>query len=103
MARLLLTLFTCSVLIGCAANVQSAGEKLASDLPLLYPDQIEALEFENNPPLDPATLFIDLHPSMEGDAQLRFLCDEIRPRVVAAGGGIDVTVSYGWHSSDCPS
>jgi hypothetical protein len=58
--------------------------------------------FEFAPPLDPATLFIDLDPSMNPEGQRRFLCDQIKPRVEAAGGGIDATVSFGWSIGECP-
>jgi hypothetical protein len=51
--------------------------------------------------MDPATLFIDLAPSMDPDQQLRFLCDEVTPRVKAAKAAIAVTVSYGWTDEDC--
>jgi hypothetical protein len=88
---------------GCSQGAQSRGDRLTVDLKAAYPDQIVAIGFEFAPPLDPAMLFIDLAPSMNPEAQRRFLCDEIRPRVEAAGGGIDATVSYGWYmSEECP-
>jgi len=99
MTRLLA--FMVAVIVGCSSNVQTVGERLARELPSLYPKQVTAVAFENAPPLDPPTLFVDLAPSMDASAQLAFLCNELQPRVQAVGGGIDVTVSYGWHSDDC--
>jgi hypothetical protein len=88
------------VLAGCS-NAQEVGDRLAQELPQAYPGQIRAIAFENNPPIDPPTLFIDLAPSMDPDQQLRFLCDEVVPRVRATNTAIAVTVSYGWYDDDC--
>jgi hypothetical protein len=89
-----------AVLLGCT-NPQAAGDRLVQELPKAYPEQILAVSFENNPPMDPATLFIDLAPSIDPDQQLRFLCDEIMPRVLATKAAVGVTVSYGWWDTDC--
>jgi len=103
--RRLVAFVTCLLLVGCSTgasvDVQAAGDRLASELPTLYPGRVVAVSFENAPPLDPPTLFIDLDPAMDSEAQLRLLCDEINPRVKAAGADIDVTVTFGWHSDDC--
>ena len=88
-------------IVGCSDS-QAAGDKLVQDLSQVYPDQITAIEFENQPPLDPPTLFIDLATSMTPDQQLRFVCDEVIPRVRAASGSIGVSSGpYGWNDDDC--
>jgi hypothetical protein len=89
------------VIAGCS-DPQAAGDSLVRDLPLVYASQITGIEFENHPPLDPPTLFIDLAPSMTPDQQLRFLCDELMVRVKATGSNIAVTTyPYGWNDDDC--
>jgi hypothetical protein len=87
--------------VTACSNPQAAGDRLVRELPELYPQQVVAVAFENTPPLDPPTLFIDLSPSMSPDEQLRFLCDELVPRIKATGTSIPATVSYGWWSDDC--
>jgi hypothetical protein len=89
-----------ATLLACT-NPQAAGDRLVQELPRAYPEQISAVSFENNPLMDPATLFIDVAPSMDPDQQLHFLCDEIMPRVSATKAAIGVTVSYGWWDTDC--
>jgi len=84
----------------CSQGAQARGDRLTVDLKAAYPDQIAAVGFEFAPPLDPPMLFIDLDPSMSPEAQRQFLCDEIKPRVEAAGGGIDATVTHGWYMSE---
>jgi hypothetical protein len=66
-----------------------------------YPQEIVAVAFENVPPVDPPTIFVDLDPSMDPAAQLRFLCDQLWPVVRQVDPGIGVTVSYGWWAEDC--
>jgi hypothetical protein len=88
-------------LAGCT-DPQGPGDRLSRELPQVYPSQITAIQFENSPPLDPPTLFIDLVPSMTPDQQLRFVCDEVLPRVRAASDSIAVASGpYGWNDDDC--
>lgn len=78
-------------------------EQLVSELDGAYPDEIVAIDYENALPIDPPTLFIDVSPSMSPGAELRFLCDKVKPRVDAVDARIDATTSYGYYSSDdCP-
>jgi hypothetical protein len=91
-----------AILIAGCSDPQAAGDALVRDLRQVYPGQITGIEFENHPPLDPPTLFIDLAPSMTSDQQLRFLCDEVMARVKATGSNIAVTsYPYGWNDDDC--
>jgi hypothetical protein len=83
------------------SDTQQAGDQLAQGLRRDYPAQVMAVSFENSPPLDPPTLFIDLAPSMSPQQELRFLCDEIVPRIRATKASIAATVSYGWTDRDC--
>ena len=87
--------------MAACSNPQAAGDRLLRELPSAYPSQITGIGFENNPPMDPPTLFIDLAPTTDPTAQLRFLCDEVMPRVNVASSRIAVTVSYGWSDEDC--
>ena len=87
--------------LGSAPDPGAAGEQLAKDLPAAFPSQIVGTEFENNPPLDPPTLFIDVSGAMSPDEQLRFLCEEIVPAIDRTGASIPATVSYGWSTEDC--
>ena len=89
-ARLVGSLILGTALVGCA-DPGAAGDRLVRDLPQAYPSQIVAIQFENNPPLDPPTLFVDLAPSMTPDQQLRFICDQVMDRVRALSGAIAVT------------
>jgi hypothetical protein len=101
----------CSLLLalvvsGCglaATDHDAAGRRLEAELIATYPDEVVAVSFENRPPLDPPTLFIDLDPGMDPDAQLRFLCDQLWPHVRSVDAAIGVTVSYGWWAEDCDS
>ncbi len=98
--RILACLGLLALLVGCA-NHQSAGDRLVRELAQTYPDQIASIAFENNPPLDPPTLFIDVKSSMSPDQQLRFLCDSVLPRIRSLDPQIAATVSYGWWTDDC--
>jgi len=91
------------VVSGCGGDVQERGARLTAELPASFPDQISAVSFEYNF-LDPPVLYIDIEPPMEPEAERRFLCDEVMPRIEEAGGDIDATTSYGWYmSEECPS
>ena len=80
---------------------QEAGDALIVELQEAYPIEISAITFENSPPLDPPTFFIDLDPDMTPEAQLAFLCGEVVPRIRATGHDIAVTVTHGWWDDDC--
>lgn len=102
--RLAFILLTVVAIAGCnSSDVQARGDRLATDLQEAFPDKISAISFENAPPLDPPTLFIDVDPPMEPDDEKAFLCEAIKGQIDAAGGGIDATTSYGWSiGTDCP-
>ena len=87
-----------AIVTGCA-DIQGRGERLQEELESAYPDQIRGISFEYNF-LDPPLLLIDVNPGMTPAAERQFLCDEIAPRVAAAGGDIDVTTSYGWYMTE---
>ena len=106
--QLVMALAVACATLACQGNHdvddhQAAGERLARELPSLYPAQITAISFENSPPLDPPALFIDLAASMGPQEQLDFLCDEIWPRIRGTDEDISATVSYGWWDTDCPN
>ena len=100
--RLSLTLLMVLVVSACGDD-QERGDRLVAELQAAFPDQISAVSFEYNF-LDPPLLFIEIDPPMEPEAERRFLCDQLTPRIRAAGGDIDATTSYGWYmSEECPS
>jgi hypothetical protein len=87
---------------GSPSSDQVVGDGLVEELARVYPDQITAIAFENAPPLDPPTLFVDLAQSMTPDQQLRFICQELRPRVRAVSSSISIASGpWGWWDSDC--
>ena len=67
----------------------------------MFPDEITAIAFENNPPLDPPAIFIDLAPSMTPEQQLDFLCTKVLPKIRSLDDAISATVSYGWWTDEC--
>jgi hypothetical protein len=71
LARLIAVVIAAAAMAGCS-NLQAAGDQLLRELPAAYPSQIAGIGFENYPPMDPPTLFIDLASSMDATAQLRF-------------------------------
>ena len=73
----------------------SAMSKLVEDLRTTFPDQIDAIDFENAPPLDPPTIFIDFDQGSDDTTLLRLLCDDVKPRVLAVDRSIDVFAD-GW-------
>jgi hypothetical protein len=85
--------------LGGCTDRQAVGDELVRALASSYPGQITAISFENHPPLDPPTLFIDLAESMTDEAKLHFICDVVVPRVDAAGGHI--AVASFWTDDDC--
>jgi hypothetical protein len=90
-----------SLVLGCGADVQTAGEKLERDLPRTFPGRVADVVFENSPPLDPPTLWVEVDPAMSPEEQRVFLCSELAPHVSEMHDEILVTVNYGWWSSDC--
>ena len=95
-------LLAVALVVASCQDHQAAGDQLANELPGLYPEQITAIAFENNPPMDPPTLFVDLAPTMDAQDQLEFLCTELAPRIRSVDRGISATVSSGWWLEDCP-
>ncbi len=96
-SRLLTIAFSSTlVLCSCQEGVSDSElSKLVVDLRASFPDQIDAIDFENAPPLDPPTIFIDLDQGLDATTLLRLLCDDIKPRVVAVDRSIDVFAD-GW-------
>jgi hypothetical protein len=93
----------CVVLLvaGCS-GVDARGEALKSELRTAFPDKVTAVDFEHTF-LDPPLLLVDVRSGMTPEAERQFLCAEIAPMVSGAGGGIDVTTTYGWYmSEECP-
>lgn len=77
---------------------------LANELQASFPAEINSVSFENAPPLDPPTLFIDMAPGMSPADELTFLCSSIGPEVAAVDARIDATTTYGYYlQTDCPS
>lgn len=100
--RVLILAATVSSIAACQVDHGPAGNRLARELAAKFPDQVEAIEFQYSPPLDPPTLFIDLDPSMSPEDQQQFLCDVLAPEIAAVDREIAATVTYGWWSDDCP-
>jgi hypothetical protein len=65
-------------------------QALVKDLDATYPDEIDAIDFENALPMDPPALFIDTRPAMTPEESRAFLCDEVRPRVDAVDWRIEI-------------
>lgn len=75
---------------------------LANQLEAAYPAVVASVSFENAPPLDPPTLFIDVKPGTAPNAELSFLCAEVRPLVDAVDPRIEATTTYGYYlRTDC--
>lgn len=83
-----LVLAAALTLAACRGSRQAAGDRLARELPEMHPEQIIAIEFENSPPLDPPTLWIDLSPSMTPDEQRRFRAKAWANLGAATGAGV---------------
>jgi hypothetical protein len=91
------------VLGGCRGVADEDLSRLVADIEGAFPNEIAAIDFENAPPLDPPTIFIDLWQDMNSTDQRRFLCDQVKPLVDAVDPNINVVVSWGWAASDdCP-
>ena len=91
-----------ALLVAACSGVQLRGEALRAQLQAAFPDEVAAVAFEYSF-LDPPMLFVDVKAGMSPQAERRFLCDQIAPMVNGAGGGIDVTTTYGWYmSEECP-
>jgi hypothetical protein len=89
-----LLLLLAIALVGCRQpDVQAIGDRLAEQLKDDFQTQIVAIAFENSPPLDPPTLWIDLSPSLDLEAQRRFVCDVVWPRVTAEAGMSITTIT----------
>jgi hypothetical protein len=65
-------------------------QQLVDELDTAYPDQIEAIDFENALPLDPPALFIDTNSAMTIDEERAFVCGQVRPRVDAVDERIEI-------------
>ena len=65
-------------------------ERLVAELDIAYPDEIKSIDYENAPPLDPAIIFIDVPRAMTHEAELAFICDQVKVRVDAADSRIDI-------------
>lgn len=74
---------------------------LTLDLQEAFQNEIIAISFENAPPLDPPTIFIDTSPSLTKEAELDWLCNLVGPRVDALDRGIDVETTQGSLRGDC--
>jgi hypothetical protein len=75
---------------------------LADQLEAAFPADIVSVAFENAPPLDPPTLFIDMTPGKSPADELRFLCSSVRPQVDAVDSRIEATTTYGYYlRTDC--
>ena len=102
MAKLLGLLIFGALLVAGCSGVDVRGEALKSELQSAFPDKVTAVDFEHTF-LDPPLLLVDVRSGMTPEAERQFLCAEIAPMVNGAGGGIDVTTSYGWYmSEECP-
>jgi hypothetical protein len=88
-------------LAGCMAGpTDPSMSALTAQLREAFPNQIAAISFENAPPLDPPTIFVDMAPGTSPEDELTFLCSLVRPQVNAIDSRIDVTTTYGYHSQD---
>lgn len=89
-------------LAGCrAAPTDAQMTALTQDLRQAFPSQIVAISFENAPPLDPPTIFIDTSPSQTREAEIDWLCNLVRPRVDAVDRRIEVESTQGSMRGDC--
>lgn len=93
--------FCCILISGCRDNVSAVGDRLVSELLRDYPSEIDAIHFENQPPLDPPTLWIDLAPSMQVAEQRRFVCEVILPKVTEANSAITTVTTVGIANEIC--
>lgn len=75
--------------------------QLVRDLDAMYPNEIAEIDYENALPMDPPTLFIDVDRAMTRDAELRFICDQVKVKVDAVDRRIDVFSSGVTGSEDC--
>lgn len=75
-------------------------EQIVAELDAAYPDEIKTIDYENALPLDPPTIFIDVPRAMTLEAELAFICGQVKPRVDAVDSRIDIWSSSvgGW---DC--
>jgi hypothetical protein len=90
-------------LAGCRAGpTDSAMEALTRELDEAFPNEIAAISFENAPPLDPPTIFVDTKPDITREETVAWLCVSVRPRVDAVDSRIDVFTTYGDLRIDCP-
>lgn len=92
------------LLAACRSGPTNAEmERLKQDLASSFPAQIKSVAYENAPPLDPPTLFIDMQPNISTDDELAFLCDLVGPKVNAVNVDIEATTTYGYYlRTDCP-
>lgn len=79
-------------------------DNLTRELQETFPSQIASVVYENAPPLDPPTLFIDIAPGISPQDELDFLCNSVKPRVDAVNVAIEATTTYGYYlGTDCSS
>lgn len=96
-------MLTAVFVFGGCVDTREQGERLVIELKEAFPGQISAVAFEYDF-LDPPQLYVDIRPPMAPEAERRFLCEQLKPRIESAGGDIDAITSYGWYmSEECPS
>ena len=77
-------------------------ERLVAELDAAYPDEIDAISYENALPLDPPALFIDLDRAMTVESEHAFICGDVRARVDAVDSRIVIFGSGITDPDDCP-
>ena len=88
---------------GCqAAPTAAALAGLTRELQEAFPDKIAAISFENAPPLDPPTIFVDTAPGIARAEEVTWMCSLVKPRVDAIDVRIDVESTQASLRTDCP-
>jgi len=77
-------------------------ERLVAELDAAYPDEIEAIGYENALPLNPPALFIDLDRAMTVEIERAFICRDVRARVDVVDSRIVIFGSGITDPDDCP-
>ena len=88
---------------GCRAGPTDASmAELTRALKEQFPEVIVAISFENAPPLDPPTIFIDTDPALGRVDEVSWLCTLVKPRVDDLDATIEVESTNASLRTDCP-